>query len=198
MAQILPSLKYRKKETTNWYFSRIFGAQPGVGDFLFFSGVAPAMQTKGRFMNFSQAHSGTKVQCESCLLFPKEQKNTRIHKNGRNSWTFCFGPFFGLVCRGDFLFFVFPGFLGLRARPAGSQRFMAQTLRKTRPSTRVFGPFGPEVPPKCPRECPRKAGCAWECLRECSRDPLSPGPKCVQKVTSKCLKDTFWTLLRHF
>ena len=38
-------------------------------------------------------------------------------------------------------------------------------------------------PPKCPRECPRKAGCAWECLRECSRDLLSPGPKCVQKVT---------------
>ena len=29
--------------------------------------------------------------------FPK----TRIHKNGRNSWTFRFGPFFGLVCRGD-------------------------------------------------------------------------------------------------
>ena len=29
------------------------------------------------------------------------RKNTRIHKNGRNSWIFRFGPFFGLVCRGD-------------------------------------------------------------------------------------------------
>ena len=33
------------------------------------SGVAPANQTKkGQFMNFSQGHSGTKVQCESCLF----------------------------------------------------------------------------------------------------------------------------------
>ena len=30
------------------------------------------------------------------------RKNTRIHKNGRNSWTFRFGPFFGLVCRGNY------------------------------------------------------------------------------------------------
>ena len=29
------------------------------------------------------------------------RKNTTIHRNGRNSWTFRFGPFFGLVCRGD-------------------------------------------------------------------------------------------------
>ena len=35
----------------------------------FKSGVAPANQTKkGQFMNFSQGHSGTKVQCESCLF----------------------------------------------------------------------------------------------------------------------------------
>ena len=33
------------------------------------SGVAPANQTKkSQFMNFSQRHSGTKVQCESCLF----------------------------------------------------------------------------------------------------------------------------------
>ena len=32
-------------------------------------------------------------------LFPR--KTTRIHKNGRNSCTFRFGPFFGLVCRDD-------------------------------------------------------------------------------------------------
>ena len=31
--------------------------------------MAPANQKKkGRFMNFSQGHSGTKVQCESCLF----------------------------------------------------------------------------------------------------------------------------------
>ena len=64
------------------------------------SGVAPANQTqKSQFMNFSQGRSGTKVQCESCFVFLR--KNTRIHKNGRNSWTFRFGPFFGLVCQGD-------------------------------------------------------------------------------------------------
>ena len=33
------------------------------------------------------------------LVFPR--KNTRIHLNWRNSWTLRFGPFFGLVCRGD-------------------------------------------------------------------------------------------------
>ena len=54
---------------------------------------------KGQFMNFPQGHSGTKFRCESCLF--SWGKNTRIHKNGRNSWTFRFGPFFGLVCRGD-------------------------------------------------------------------------------------------------
>ena len=32
--------------------------------------------------------------------FPKE-KHQNSQKNGRNSWTFRFGPFFGLVCRGD-------------------------------------------------------------------------------------------------
>ena len=38
--------------------------------------------------------------------FPKE--NTRIPKNGRNSWTFRFGPFFGLVAGGDSWFAKFP------------------------------------------------------------------------------------------
>ena len=33
----------------------------------------------------------------ACFL----SKNIRIHKNERNSWTFRFGAFFGLVCRGD-------------------------------------------------------------------------------------------------
>ena len=38
---------------------------------------------KDQFMNFSQAHSGTKVQSLNRACFPKE-KGTRIHKNGRN------------------------------------------------------------------------------------------------------------------
>ena len=39
---------------------------------------------KGQFMNFLQGHSGTKVQCESCL-FPKG-KHQNSHKNGPNSY----------------------------------------------------------------------------------------------------------------
>ena len=35
------------------------------------------------------------------LIVGPSGKDTRIHKNVRNSWTFRFGPFFGLVCRGD-------------------------------------------------------------------------------------------------
>ena len=64
------------------------------------SGVARQTKPKkGQFMNFSRGHSGTKIRYVNRACFPKE--NTRIHKNGRNSWTFRFGPFFGLVCRGD-------------------------------------------------------------------------------------------------
>ena len=51
-------------------------------------------------MNFPQGHPGTKVRYVSFVLVFL-RKNARIHKNGRNSWTFRFGPFFGLVCRGD-------------------------------------------------------------------------------------------------
>ena len=40
---------------------------------------------KGQFMNFSQGHSGTKVQCESCLFFsgkktPEFTKKGEIHE----------------------------------------------------------------------------------------------------------------------
>ena len=52
-------------------------------------------------MNFSQGHSGTKVQFVNRACFPKENTPENSHKNGRNSWAFRFGPFFGLVCRGD-------------------------------------------------------------------------------------------------
>ena len=54
---------------------------------------------KGQFMNFSQGHSGTKVRDVNRACFPKEK-----HQNSQE-WgkfmNFSFGPFFGLVCRGD-------------------------------------------------------------------------------------------------
>ena len=64
------------------------------------SGVAPANQTKERSVHelFAGAFRN-KSSMWIVLVFLR--KNTRIHKNGRNSWTFRFGPFFGLVCRGD-------------------------------------------------------------------------------------------------
>ena len=64
----------------------------------FVSGVAPANQTKERSVHelFAGAFRN-KISMWIVLVFPR--KNTRIHKNGRNSWTFHFGPLFGLVCR---------------------------------------------------------------------------------------------------
>ena len=49
------------------------------------SGVAPANQTEeSQFMNFSQGHSGTKIQCESCLFSqgrtPEFTKMGEIHE----------------------------------------------------------------------------------------------------------------------
>ena len=60
----------------------------------------PANQTKERSVHelFAGAFRN-KSSMWIVLVFLR--KNTRIHKNGRNSWTFRFGPFFGLVCRGD-------------------------------------------------------------------------------------------------
>ena len=54
---------------------------------------------KGQFMNFSQGHSGTKFQCESCLF--SQGKTPEFTKMGEIHELFRFGPFFGLVCRGD-------------------------------------------------------------------------------------------------
>ena len=59
---------------------------------------------KGQFMNFSRGAFRNKSSMWTVLVFLR--KNTRIHKNGRNSWTFRFGPFFGLVCRGDSWLFL--------------------------------------------------------------------------------------------
>ena len=52
---------------------------------------------KGQFMNFSQGHSGTKVQCESCLFKEKHQDSQKRAK----FMNFSFWPFlwFGLPGR---------------------------------------------------------------------------------------------------
>ena len=64
------------------------------------SEVAPANQTKELSVHelFAGAFQN-KSSMWIVLVFLR--KNTRIHKNGRTSWTFRFGPFFGLVCWGD-------------------------------------------------------------------------------------------------
>ena len=59
---------------TNPDFYPIWPVFIGVGVVFFFlrtnfrSGASKAKPKKGQFMNFSQGHSGTKVQCESCLF----------------------------------------------------------------------------------------------------------------------------------
>ena len=64
------------------------------------SGVAPANQTKERSVSWT-FHRGIPEQKFNVnrACFPKEKH--RIHKNGRTSWTFRFGPLFGLVCWRD-------------------------------------------------------------------------------------------------
>ena len=61
---------------------------------------------KGQFTNFSQGQTGTRVRDVSfVLVFPR--KNTRVHKNGRNSWTFLFWPFFWFGLPGRLLIEMF-------------------------------------------------------------------------------------------
>ena len=54
---------------------------------------------KGQFMNSSQRAFRNKSSMWIVLVLLR--KNTRIDKHGRTSWTFRFGPFFGLVYWGD-------------------------------------------------------------------------------------------------
>ena len=64
-----------------------------------FSGVAKANQTKERSVH--ELFTGQFRNNSSMLIMLVFKEKIRIHKNGRNSWTSWFGPFFGLVCRGD-------------------------------------------------------------------------------------------------
>ena len=64
------------------------------------SEVTPANQTKERpVMNFSWGQTGTKIQCESRLFSQGKHQNSQKWAKFMN-FSF-FGPFFGLVCRGD-------------------------------------------------------------------------------------------------
>ena len=79
---------------------RFFLAQCDFCDCDIASGVAPANQTKERPVHeLFRGAFRNKSSMWIVLVFPR--KNTRIHKNERNSWTSRFGPFFGLACRGD-------------------------------------------------------------------------------------------------
>ena len=72
-----------------------------------------AKPKKGQFMNFSQGHSGTKVQSESRLF--SQGKNTRIHKKRAKFTNFSFWPFL---------------WLGLLGRlPMSFSRFQSSSLR---------------------------------------------------------------------
>ena len=63
------------------------------------SGVAPANQTKERSVH--ELFAGAfRNRSSMWIVLVFLRKNTRIHKNGQNSWTFRFGLFFGFVCRG--------------------------------------------------------------------------------------------------
>ena len=63
------------------------------------SGPGKPNQRKVGSWTFHRGIPEQKFEMWIVLVFLR--KNTRIHKNGRNSWIFRFGPFLGLVCRGD-------------------------------------------------------------------------------------------------
>ena len=87
------------KPLIHWIASPLFTENPFLFDWT--SGVAPAKRTKERRVHelFAGAFRN-KSSMWIVLVFLR--RNTRIRKNGRNSWTFLrFGPFFGLVCQGD-------------------------------------------------------------------------------------------------
>ena len=79
------------------------GSEKGVGfgkrGLFIRSGPGKPNQTKASSWTFPGGIPEQKFNVNRAC-FPKEKHQT-IHKNGRNSWTFRFGPFFGLVCQGD-------------------------------------------------------------------------------------------------
>ena len=105
------------------------------------SGPGPlANQTKGRSVHeLLTGAFQNKSSMWIVLVFLR--KNNRIHKNGRNSWTFRFGTFFGLVCQGDSLF----------SRVLGPLDWQSGTP-KTRNPTATDRTAQEAVPPhRCPR-----------------------------------------------
>ena len=133
----------------------------------YWSGLAPANQTKERLVHelFAGAFRN-KSSMWIVLVFPR--RNTRIHKNGRNSWTLRFGPFFGLVCQGDSWMSkksrnLLPGWSWgrrphLRLKMAcfpklASKRSQKMLTPRCAPKLLVFIPKSYTFPPKSPKCC---------------------------------------------
>ena len=70
-----------------------------------------------------------------------------------------------------------------------------QRLRKTRPPTRVFGPFGPEVPPEVPKRVSPKSGVCLGVSEGVLQGSFEPRPKMCPKSDLKVSKKT---LFGHF
>ena len=91
--------------------------------------------------------------------FPKEKHQN--HENGRNSWTYRFGPFFGLVCRGDSWLLV----------PSSGAQEPPQSWKKS--SENLGWNFGVQpIPRVTPRVAPRIAF-SHRLGRECHSDNCS-------------------------
>ena len=102
------------------------------------------------------------------------RKNTRSMP--KNYFSAAFPP---ALCPGPFVFFGFFVF------------FWWGAVRKMQPPTRVFGPFGREVPHKVPeRVFPQSRVCLGVSERALHK-PLEPRPK-------KCSKSELECLRRHF
>ena len=92
--------------------------------------MACALPKKGRFMNFSQGHSGTKVRYVNRACFPKE-KHTRIHtKMGEIHMNFSFWPFL---------------WLGLPKVTLRSETIVVRGLLGTDPPDLTSNPPGPPL-----------------------------------------------------
>ena len=68
-------------------------------------------------------------------------------------------------------------------------------MRTRRPPTRVFGPFGPEVPPKVPERVSPKSGVCLGVSEGVLQGSFEPRPKMCPKSDLKVPKKT---LLSHF
>ena len=83
---------------------RVWNPPPGLASLKFQEWPRQTKPKKGQFMNFSQGHSGTKVQCESCLFC--QGKTPEFTQKWAKFMNFSFWPFFWFGLPGR-LFLVF-------------------------------------------------------------------------------------------